>query len=95
MKLKKLMERVSDFLNADTRTQMDEIKSIRKVLKELKSKERNLKETLEAPPKKMTPDELDELKIQLNVIYAQRKKGIERVKEIKCLLKEKKQTKKK
>lgn len=90
MKLKKLMERVSDFLDADTKTQMEEIKSIRKVLKELKSKERDLKEKLKKASSKKE-DERDELQIKLDVIYAQRKKGLERVKEIKSQLKEKKQ----
>jgi len=89
MKLKKLMERVSDFLDADTKTQMEEVKSIRKVLKELKSKERDLKAELKNASK-MQEDEKDELQIKLDVIYAQRKKGLERAKEIKAKLKEKK-----
>ncbi len=91
MKLKKLLEHVSDFLDADSKTQMDEIKSIRKVLKELKSKERDLKEKIAKSSKKLTEDERDEMKIRLDVIYAQRKKGLERVKELKTRLKEKKQ----
>jgi len=88
MKLKKLMERVGDFLDADTKTQMEEVKSLRKVLKELKSKERDLQAKLQEMPDK--GDDKDELQIKLDVIYAQRKKGLERAKEIKAKLKEKK-----
>ncbi|SFC31453.1 hypothetical protein SAMN05660443_2209 [Marinospirillum celere] len=92
MKLKKLMARVSDFLDADSKTQLEEIKSIRKVLKELKSKERDLKDKIAQVPAKNTEDK-EELQIKLDVIYAQRKKGLDRVKELKKLLQEKKRIK--
>lgn len=88
MKLKKLMARVSQFLDADSKTQMEEIKSIRKVLKELKSKERDLKEKI-ADLAAKNSEERDELQIKLDVIYAQRKKGLDRVKELKKRLQEK------
>ena len=90
MKLKKLMERVTEFLDADSKTQVEEIKSIRKVLKELKAKERDLKKGIEQSKHKVSDDERDEMKIRLDVIYAQRKKGLDRVKELKAQLKEKK-----
>jgi DNA repair exonuclease SbcCD ATPase subunit len=82
MKLKKLMESLNEFLDADRKTQLKEINSIRKVLKELKKKERKLKEELKKLSAKQE-DEKDELQIKLDVIYAQRKKGLERVKELK------------
>lgn len=85
MKAKKLMERLGRFLDADTSTQQDEVKSIRKVLKELKEKERSLREKLEKNPKR---EDADELQIKLDVIYAQRKKGLERVKALRCAIKE-------
>lgn len=85
MKAKKLMERLGRFLDADTSTQQDEVKSIRKVLKELKEKERSLREKLEKNPKR---EDADELQIKLDVIYAQRKKGLERVKVLKSSIKE-------
>ena len=90
MKLKKLMERVGEFLDADSKTQIEEIKSIRKVLKELKAKERELAEKIAKESKKLNKDEREELKIRLDVIYAQRKKGVERARELKAYLKEKK-----
>lgn len=88
MKLKKLIERVSEFLDADTKTQMDEIKSLRRILKELKHKERQLAAKLQKLPDQ--DEEREELQIKLDVIYAQRKKGLERAKEIKAKLQEKK-----
>lgn len=90
MKLKKLLARVSDFLDADSKTQVEEIKSIRKVLKELKSKERDLKAKQTRLSVKNLEDR-EELQIKLDVIYAQRKKGLDRVKELKKLLHEKKE----
>lgn len=85
MKAKKLMERLGRFLDADTSTQQNEIKSIRKVLKELKEKERSLREKLEKNPRR---EDADELQIKLDVIYAQRKKGLERVQVLKSSIKE-------
>ncbi|MBE0506423.1 MAG: hypothetical protein IBX50_06835 [Marinospirillum sp.] len=90
MKMKKLMERLTRFLDADTSTQQNEIKSIRKVLKELKDKERSLREKLEKNPRR---EDADELQIKLDVIYAQRKKGLERVQVLKSSIKETKSKK--
>lgn len=80
MKIKKLLEKLGNFLNADTTAQLNEIKSIRKVLKELKQKERELQEKLEKRP---DCDECEELRMKLDVIYAQRRKGLDRVKALK------------
>lgn len=84
MKANKLLERLTRFLDADSKTQLEEIKAIRKVLKELKEKERKLREKLEKNPKR---DDVDELQIKLDVIYAQRRKGVDRVKALKEKLK--------
>jgi hypothetical protein len=84
MKASKLMERLTRFLDADSKTQLEEIKAIRKVLKELKEKERKLREKLDKNPKR---DDADELQIKLDVIYAQRRKGVDRVKLLKAGLK--------
>lgn len=81
MKMTKMLEKLSRFLQADAQAQLKEIKSIRKLLKELKQKERELKEKLE---KKRDQDETNELKMKLDVIFAQRKKGVERVKLLKA-----------
>lgn len=84
MKIKKLMERLTRFLDADTKTQTDEIRSIRKVLKALKEKERKLREKLE---RGVEAEAAEELQIKLDVIYAQRRKGLERVQALREALK--------
>lgn len=86
MKAKKLLERVKQFLDADRHTQLEKIRSIRKVLKELKEKERKLREQLEHEKDKETKESL---LLRLDVIYAQRKKGVDRVQELKEGLKAK------
>lgn len=82
MKLKKLLEKLSRFLDANSKTQQQEIKSIRKVLKELKAKEHKLQEKL-ANHSGYEADEIEALEFKLDVIYAQRRKGIERVQALK------------
>ncbi|WP_206057499.1 hypothetical protein [Nitrincola schmidtii] len=89
MKAKKLLERVKQFLDADRHTQLDKIRSIRKVLKELKEKERMLREQLEHEKDSETKESLQ---LRLDVIYAQRKKGVDRVQELKEGLKSKEQS---
>jgi ADP-dependent phosphofructokinase/glucokinase len=79
MKSKKLLGRLNDFLNADEKTQKQEIKSARKVLKALKDKEKDLKSRLE---NSSDADEADALQTKLDVIYAQRSKGVELVKRL-------------
>lgn len=84
MNVKKLLERVRLFLDADTQTQLHEIRSIRNVLKALKEKERELQASLEHEK----DDEAREaLRLHLDVIYAQRKKGVDRVLQLKEALK--------
>ncbi len=82
MKVKTLLERLSQFLDADSKTQQEEIKSIRKVLKNLKVKEHELRTKL-AEKIEQDPEEADSLQLKLDVIYAQRRKGVERVKALK------------
>lgn len=82
MKVKTLLERLSQFLDADSKTQQEEIKSIRKVLKNLKVKEHELRIKL-AEKIEQDPEEADSLQLKLDVIYAQRRKGVERVKALK------------
>lgn len=80
MKAKKLLERVRHFLDADTQTQLEQIKSIRNILKQLKKKERELQDELSHEQE----SELQEaLQNKLDVIYAQRKKGLDQIKHLK------------
>ncbi|WP_409526109.1 hypothetical protein [Nitrincola sp. MINF-07-Sa-05] len=80
MKTKNLLSRLTRFLDADNKTQLKEIKSIRELLKKLKQKERDLKEKLEKRPDR---EDADDIRIKLDVIYAQRMKGLDRVRQIK------------
>lgn len=79
MKTKKLLAKLSEFMNQDQAEQREELENIRKVLKKLKKKERDLREQLAAEPDE---DERRDLTTKLDVVHAQRSKGLERVKEI-------------
>ena len=76
MKLKKLLEKVEKFLSADRDTQAVERKSVRELLKKLKDKERSLRKQLDDS---RDSEERDSLKTRLEVVHAQRKKGVERI----------------
>lgn len=78
MKAKKLLALLSQFLDADSKTQQEEIKSIRTVLKELKNKERDLRAKL-ADKIDTDPEDAEALQLKLDVIYAQRRKGVMKV----------------
>lgn len=77
MKTKKLLARLADFMNKDRGTQREELEHIREVLKKLKKKEQRLREKLDADPDE---EERRELEGKLEVVHAQRTKGLERVK---------------
>jgi hypothetical protein len=79
MKTKTLLGKLADFMNKDRVAQREELEHIREVLKKLKKKEQKLREKLEA-----SADEEDRREIEgkLEVVHAQRTKGVERVKEI-------------
>lgn len=79
MATKKLLAKLGRFLDADRASQRQEIESIRKVLKKLKHKERDLREKL---PKTPEGEEREDIAAKLEVIYAQRRKGVDRVKEL-------------
>lgn len=85
MSVKKLLGRLSQFLDEDSKTQLEEIRSIRKVLKELKAKEHVLREKL-AIKQQQDPEDAEALQLKLDVIYAQRRKGVERVQALKHAL---------
>lgn len=76
MKTRKLLARLADFLDADRSAQRAEIKSIRKLLKKLKEKERDLGEKLD---RETDPDQCAAIADKRDVVRAQRKKGLERV----------------
>lgn len=79
MKTRKLLEKLAHFMDTDRNVQTEELATIREVLKKLKKKEHKLREKLEANPGE---EERAELQGKLDVVHAQRIKGLERVKEI-------------
>ena len=79
MKTKKLLAKLASFMDKDRNVESDELATIREVLKKLKTKEHKLREKLEANPDE---EERQELQGKLDVVHAQRIKGLERVMEI-------------
>lgn len=77
MKLDKLLKKIDRFLAADDDTQRTERKEMRAQLKQMKEKERALRVRLEQCA---DSEERAELSTRLDVVYAQRKKGVARVK---------------
>jgi len=81
VKKKKLLKKLQDFFDADQREREQHVEDIKCILKKLKDKERKLKETLDV----CTDDDehCQALQQELDIIYAQRMKGVKIVKEIK------------
>lgn len=77
MKLNKLLEKLEKFLSADRGEQAAERKKVRELLRKLKDKEKSLRKELEDTPH---GDERESLNTRLEVVHAQRKKGVERIK---------------
>ena len=81
MKTRTLLEKLGHFLGEDKASQHQEMKSIREVLKKLKDKEKHLREELD---KDLDSDERHEIQTKLDVVHAQRLKGLDRVKELRA-----------
>jgi hypothetical protein len=75
----KLLERLRRFLDADQTSQRQELESILKVTKKLKTKSKELRIAMdELPP----GEERDEISAKLEVIEAQRAKAVKLIKEL-------------
>ncbi len=81
MKTRTLLEKLGHFLGQDKASQREEMKSIREVLKKLKDKEKHLREELD---RDLDQDERHEVQAKLDVVHAQRLKGLDRVKELRA-----------
>jgi hypothetical protein len=82
MKTKKLLRKVKALLSADQRAQIAKYDSLEKVLKKLRMKEVAMRKKLE---QEEDQERRREILRKLDVVEAQRKKGIELEKEIKAL----------
>ena len=80
MKIQKLLNKLKDILDADRQAQLEKYKSLKKVLKSLRTEKEGLEERLSD-----TTDEeqRQELSSRLKVISMQRKKGLRLLKELK------------
>jgi len=89
VKTKKLFKIINDILDADSRAQMNEIKALKSALHKLKTKARALCKEAE--------NEKDEAKVKalndkMDIICAQRKKGIKLLKKLKKEQKDKRKS---
>ena len=80
MKATKLLEKLKDYLGAERRAQLAKYDSIKRVLKKLKKKENALKDKLK---KEHDEKARKRLKKEMDVLSAQRKKGVNTLKELK------------
>ena len=80
MKTPKLIERVQEFLDADKKKQREQIKCLKELLDKLKKKQRVLKAKL---AKEREDKTRKRLRKDLDVIFAQRRKGISTLKTLK------------
>ena len=81
MKTKKLLDRLHTLLNADQRAQLKQEDAIKELLEKLHKKERHFKENLALVKDK---EQRDKLERKISVCHAQRKKGLELLKQLKA-----------
>ena len=79
MKQKKLLDKLKTFFDADARERNKQKSDIKDILKKLKKRERKLKEKLDA---EKNTDKRKRFQQEIDVIYAQRTKGIKLIKEL-------------
>jgi hypothetical protein len=79
MSKKKILKKLQKFFDAEVRKKHKCKCAIRKILKQLKEKERKLAEKLE---KTEDPEKQTLLRQELDIIYAQRRKGIKALEEL-------------
>jgi predicted lipoprotein len=79
MKQKKILDKLKIFFDSSIRKREKQKSDIKDILKKLKKRERKLKKKLNTEKNTETQKRL---KQEINVIYAQRKKGIKLIKEL-------------
>jgi hypothetical protein len=79
MKQEKLLDKLKIFFDSDTREREKQKSDIKDILKKLKKRERKLKGKLEA---ENNAGKRKRFQQEIDVIYAQRKKGIKLIKEL-------------
>lgn len=79
MSKKKLLEKLQAFFDADQQEKLQRLEQIKKVLKKLKEKERKIQQDAEQSKE---PEAIAALQQELDIIYAQRMKGVKIIKEL-------------
>ncbi len=79
MKQEKLLDKLKTFFDADAREREKQKSDIKDILKKLKKKERKLKEKLDT---ERNTNKRKRFQQEIDVIYAQRNKGIKLIKEL-------------
>jgi len=79
MKQEKLLDKLKIFFDSDTREREKQKSDIKDILKKLKKRERKLKGKLEA---ENNAGKRKHFQQEIDVVYAQRKKGIKLIKEL-------------
>jgi chaperonin cofactor prefoldin len=80
MKSQKLLNKLKDILSADRQAQLEKYKSLKSVLKKLRTEKHQLKEQLSDTP---DAEKRQEISSRLKVLSMQRKKGLKLLKELK------------
>jgi hypothetical protein len=80
MKTPKLIRRAAELLGGEAGKRCEKKRCIKEILSKLKKKECSLKEKLK---KEKDPVAIDATQLNLAVIFAQRKKGVKALKELK------------
>jgi hypothetical protein len=80
VKIKLLLDKLSGILNDDRQAQMEKYKSLKKVLKALRNEKVILKEALAQTDDKELQHDIES---RLQIVSAQRKKGLKVLKELK------------
>jgi len=81
MSKKKLLQKLQEFFDADQREKERRTKDIKRILKKLKEKERKIKVKMKLG-KEGGKAKLEGLQQELDVIYAQRMKGVKIIKQL-------------
>ena len=80
MKIQKLLDKLKDILNADRQAQLERYKSLKKVLKSLRTEKKGLEQKLSDTS---DVEEQQDISSRLKVISMQRKKGLKLLKGLK------------
>ena len=80
MNIQKLLSKLKDILDADRQAQLEKYRSLKKVLKSLRTEKKGLEKRLSDTTNE---EQRQELSSRLKVISMQRKKGIRLLKELK------------